>query len=284
MKYRSIISADSLQQHLSDPDWRIVDCRFNLKAPDEGLSLYHMEHIPSAIYAHLDHDLSAPLTSTSGRHPLPDVETFKQTLGSWGIDKNTQVVVYDDAAGSYAARLWWMLRWLGHEAVAVLDGGFTLWKQQGLPTSSAIPRVAPTTFTGEPDMTMVVNSNELEKNLNTSTVCLIDVRDPRRYLGMEEPIDKVAGHVPGSLNVPWKSNVDDNGMYLPKAQLHDHYTKILRDSGNDNNIVFMCGSGVTACHSLLALDYIGISDAKLYPGSWSEWITDPRRPVTKSSE
>lgn len=284
MKYSSIISADLLQQHLDDSRWRVVDCRFNLKEPDEGLSLYQMEHIPNAIYAHLDHDLSSPVTSTSGRHPLPDVEKFKQTLGRWGIDHNTQVVVYDDAAGSYAARLWWMLRWLGHDAVAVLDGGFGLWKQQSLPTTSVTPQIEPVIFTGKPDMTMVMDGNELEKSLKASAVCLIDVRDPKRYLGIEEPIDKVAGHVPGAINAPWKSNVDERGMYLSKAQLHDHFTKILRNAGDDKTIVVMCGSGVTACHSLVALDYIGVSDAKLYPGSWSEWITRPQRPVATTEQ
>lgn len=283
MIYSSIISADLLQQHLNDPNWRIVDCRFNLKATDEGMSLYQMEHIPNAIYAHLDHDLSAPVSNSSGRHPLPDVETFKLKLGSLGIDGSKQVVVYDDAAGSYAARLWWMLRWLGHEAVAVLDGGFTLWKQQGLPTTNTLPRIEPTTFVGKPTMNMLMNSNDIQENLNKSSICLIDVRDPQRYSGLEEPIDKVAGHVPGAINVPWKTNIADNGMYRSRAELYDQYHKLLQDAAG-KNVVFMCGSGVTACHSLIALEYIGITGAKLYPGSWSEWITDPNRPVATSEE
>ncbi|WP_455206507.1 sulfurtransferase [Kaarinaea lacus] len=278
MKYRSIISADLVQQHLNDPDWRIVDCRFNLKAPDEGLAMYHMEHLPNAVYAHLDNDLSGPISKSSGRHPLPDVNQFKQKLGAWGIDNDKQVVVYDDAAGSYAARLWWMLRWLGHEAVAVLDGGFTVWKQQGLPTTVVAPKVDPTTFVGEPNMDMLVNSKTLEENLRAPSVSLIDVRDPRRYLGLEEPIDKIAGHIPGAINIPWKTNIADTGMYLSKAQLHDHYINVLREASS-KKLVFMCGSGVTACHSLVALEYIGIPGARLYPGSWSEWIADPDRPV-----
>ncbi|WP_455221031.1 sulfurtransferase [Kaarinaea lacus] len=283
MTYSSIISADLLQQHLNDANWRIVDCRFNLKAPDEGMSLYKMEHIPNAIYAHLDHDLSAPVSDTSGRHPLPDVETFKLKLGAWGIDTSKQVVVYDDAAGSYAARLWWMLRWLGHKSVAVLDGGFTLWKQQGLPTTNAIPHIEPATFVGQPNMDMLINSNALQEGLSKASICLIDVRDPQRYSGLEEPIDKVAGHIPGSINLPWKTNIADTGMYQSKAQLYDQYQKLLQDAAG-KNVVFMCGSGVTACHSLVALEYIGISGAKLYPGSWSEWITDNSRPVATSEE
>jgi len=283
MTYRTIISSDLLQQHLNDPNWRIVDCRYNLMKPDEGLSLYQMEHIPNAIYAHLAHDLSSPVNKTSGRHPLPDVEMFKLKLGTWGIDHEKQVVVYDDAAGSYAARLWWMLRWLGHDSVAVLDGGYSIWKQQGLPTTNIIPLIEPVTFTGNPNTGMLVNSDVLQEQLGKSCVRLIDVRDPQRYSGLEEPIDKIAGHVPGAINLPWKNNVGDNGMYLSRAQLHDQYSKLLQNTV-DKDIVFMCGSGVTACHSLVAMEYIGITGAKLYPGSWSEWITDSNRPVATSEE
>ena len=282
MAYHTLISADSLQQHLNDAQWRIVDCRFNLKDPGEGLALYQMDHIPHAVYAHLDHDLSSPVTANSGRHPLPDVNQFKEKLGNWGITKDTQVIVYDDAAGSYAARLWWMLRWLGHDSVAVLDGGFSSWKQQGLPVTSDIPQFSRTTYIGEPNLEMLIDSDDLQEKLAQSQSLLIDVRDPVRYQGIEEPIDKVAGHIPGSINIPWKNNIAENGLYLPKAQLHDEYMKVLHDTPIDNT-VFMCGSGVTACHSLLALEHIGISGIKLYPGSWSAWITDPARPVETSS-
>lgn len=282
MAYHTLISADSLQQHLNDAQWRIVDCRFNLKDPGEGLALYQMDHIPHAVYAHLDHDLSSPVTANSGRHPLPDVNQFKEKLGNWSITKDTQVIVYDDAAGSYAARLWWMLRWLGHDSVAVLDGGFSSWKQQGLPVTSDIPQFSRTTYIGEPNLEMLIDSDDLQEKLAQSQSLLIDVRDPVRYQGIEEPIDKVAGHIPGSINIPWKSNIAENGLYLPKAQLHDEYMKVLHDTPIDNT-VFMCGSGVTACHSLLALEHIGISGIKLYPGSWSAWITDPARPVETSS-
>jgi len=282
MSYRSIISADIVQQHLDNAQWRIVDCRFNLKNPGEGLALYQMEHIPNAVYAHLDHDLSSPVTANSGRHPLPDVELFKQKLGNWGINRDTQVVVYDDAAGSYAARLWWMLRWLGHDSVAMLDGGISSWKQQGLPKTVDMPHISSTAFLGEPNMEMLVDSDLLQQKLTQPQTSLIDVRDSNRYQGLEESIDKVAGHIPGAINIPWKSNIAENGLYLPKAQLYDYYIEVLRDTPIDNT-VFMCGSGVTACHSLLALEYIGISGAKLYPGSWSAWITDPARPVETSS-
>lgn len=278
MAYRTLISADIVQQNLSNKQWRIVDCRFNLKDPGEGMALYQMQHIPQAVYAHLDHDLSSPVTANSGRHPLPAVEQFKQTLGNWGITNDVQVVVYDDAAGSYAARLWWMLRWLGHDSVAVLDGGFSSWKQQGLPVTADIPRFSSTTYIGKPNLEMLIDSDKLQERLAQSQSLLIDVRDPNRYQGIEEPIDKVAGHIPGSINIPWKINIAENGLFLPKAQLHDYYKKLLRNQPIENTVL-MCGSGVTACHSLLALEYIGISGARLYPGSWSEWISDPNRPI-----
>ena len=283
MNFRSIISADIVQQHLHHAQWRVVDCRFNLKIPDEGFALYQMEHIPNAVYAHLDHDLSSPVTSSSGRHPLPEVEKFKQKLGNWGIDKNTQVIVYDDSAGSYAARLWWMLRWVGHDSVAVLNGGFSSWKKQSLPVTSGIPHFSSTTFTGEANMEMLVESDKLQQELVHSRTLLIDVRDPNRFNGIEEPIDKIAGHIPGAINIPWKNNITEDGLFQPKALLHDQYKKIICETPGDN-IVFMCGSGVTACHSLLALEYIGISGAKLYPGSWSEWISNPDRPVEPSPQ
>jgi len=282
MTFNSIIDADELFKHLDDPAFRIIDCRYNLNATEEGLALYNIEHIPNAVYAHLKRDLSSPVTKTSGRHPLPDVTTLKLTLGHWGIDDTVQVVVYDNAAGSYAARLWWLLRWLGHNKVAVLNGGYDIWKRQGMPITAEIPQVSPRTFDGTPDMTMIADTRAVEELLTLPKTQLIDVRDPERYQGRIEPIDKIAGHIPGAINVPWKKNIDENGLYLSKAQLYDHYKSILHVS-NMENTVFMCGSGVTACHSLVALTYIGMTGSKLYPGSWSEWITDPEHPVAASS-
>lgn len=279
MSYSSIISSDILYQHLDDPDWRIIDCRFNLQAPDQGRGLYAIEHIPNAIYAHLDEDLSSPVTENTGRHPLPDVETLKAKLGRWGIGAQTQVLAYDDAGGSYAARLWWLLHWLGHTNAAVLDGGFSIWKKQGLPTTAEPPRVTPTVFAGKPDSGMLTSADELQHQLNQGAVCLVDVRDPERFDGKQEPIDNVAGHIPGAINIPWKHTIDDNSLFLPKGQLFDQYKSLLNTRSADE-LTFMCGSGVTACHSLVVLAYLGVSGAKLYAGSWSEWIRDPARPVT----
>ncbi|MGD8566814.1 MAG: sulfurtransferase [Gammaproteobacteria bacterium] len=282
MSYSSVISSDILYQHLDDHDWRIIDCRFNLQAPDQGRGQYAIEHIPNALYAHLDEDLSSPVTETSGRHPLPDIEKLKAKLGEWGINAQTQVLAYDDAGGSYAARLWWLLHWLGHTKVAVLDGGFSIWKKQGLPTTAERPCVSPTVFTGEPNNEMLISTDELQRQLKHYTVCLIDVRDPERFTGKQEPIDKVAGHIPGANNIPWKHNIDGNSLFLPKGQLYDQY-KALLQTRPANEITFMCGSGVTACHSLVVLAYLGISGAKLYAGSWSEWIRDPARPIMKDN-
>ncbi|MGD8560133.1 MAG: sulfurtransferase [Gammaproteobacteria bacterium] len=278
MEYSTVIGSNHVYQYLDDPHWRIVDCRFNLQDPDHGRGLYALEHLPNAVYAHLDDDLSSPITVTSGRHPLPDIESFKATLGRWGIDADTQVVAYDDAGGSYAARLWWLLQWLGHKKVAVLDGGFSVWKKQGLPVTAEQPRITATEFHGEPQPGMNISTEQLQQQLTQSQICLIDVRDPERFEGTTEPIDDVAGHIPGAINMPWKQNVDDNGLFLPKSQLYDYYKKLLRTNA-DRQLILMCGSGVTACHGLLALSYIGESGGKLYPGSWSEWIRDPDRPV-----
>lgn len=278
MVYSSIVNADVVSQYLEDRNWRVIDCRFNLKIPEEGHALYTIAHIPNAIYAHLNDDLSSPVTMSSGRHPLPEVDKITQTLSRWGVDRNTQVIVYDNAAGSYAARLWWLLRWLGHTKVAVLNGGLDIWKRQGLPLSSDQPEFSPAKFSGSPDTGMIASTGEIEKNLHDPQFLLIDVRDPIRYQGLQEPIDSVAGHIPGAINVPWKTNIDKDGLYLPKAQLFERYTHLLHGNSAENT-VFMCGSGVTACHSLVALEYLDMKGARLYPGSWSQWVSDPKHPV-----
>jgi len=278
MSFNSIVDADIVYTHHTDPHWRIVDCHYNLQCHDEGLDLYRREHIPNAVYAHLKNDLASPSTPTSGRHPLPDIEKFKRLLGSWGINQQTQVVVYDNANGSFAARLWWLLKWLGHSKVAVLDGGFNQWKLRGYPVTSDIPHYAASQFAGRPDMTMLVSSNEIAMQLPKANITLIDVRDPERYYGVTEPIDNVAGHIPNAINVPWKTNLDSQGRFLPRALLTRQYRHLLHQQ-NPQQTVFMCGSGVTACHSLVALAFAGIEGARLYAGSWSEWITDPERPI-----
>lgn len=278
MNYTSLVSAQETSQHLQDSSWRIIDCRFDLKNPQLGLEKYKAGHIPGATYADLNKDLSSPITSTSGRHPLPDIATINQKLGSWGIRADTQVVVYDDAYGSYAARLWWILRWLGHQNVAVLDGGITHWQQLGLPLTTEIPSIAEAEFITKANNNLISDTTSMEKAVNNPDLTIIDVRDPERFQGIKEPIDKIAGHVPGAINIPWKTNLDKTGLFLEPVKLATHYEVILK-SRNSRNLVFMCGSGVTACHGLLAMAVIGHDDPRLYPGSWSEWIQNPDHPV-----
>lgn len=281
MSYSSLVSAEITLEHLENPDWRIIDCQFDLKDKNLGYNNYKTGHIPGAIYADLDKDLSSPVTGVSGRHPLPSPEKICQTFGQWGIDTDTQVVVYDNVFGSFAARLWWLLKWMGHTKVAVLNGGLQYWKQMHYPLSKDTPNPKTTNFQPTPNMQMVVDAGKILQLLPQSRIALVDVRDPQRYSGTVEPIDKVAGHIPGALNIPWKTNLDKQGLYLNPPELITHYKAVL-DNHESEDIVFMCGSGVTACHSLVALHSAGITNAKLYPGSWSEWIQDPSRPIESS--
>lgn len=282
MHFTSIISAENTFQNLANPNWRVFDCRFDLQDENAGLTKYKLRHIPGAIYADLNKDLSAPVSDNSGRHPLPDIQDITHKFGLWGVTPETQVVVYDDVYGSYAARLWWMLRWLGHKNVALLNGGLTEWERLQLPVTKDITEPQVTTFTGKPDMSMIAEVSLIEQSLSSPNIALIDVRDPDRYQGLREPIDKIAGHVPGAINIPWKTNLDENGLYLEKARLLPHYSETIHET-DSNALVFMCGSGVTACHSLVALEILGFRGAKLYPGSWSEWIQNPGHPVAPST-
>ena len=278
MSVPHLISAAELAGHLDSHGWRIIDCRFDLMQPDAGAAAYREEHIPRAVYAHLERDLSGPVTATSGRHPLPDPQALSATLSRWGIDAETQVVCYDAHANAYAARLWWLLRWLGHERVAVLDGGLKAWEAQHLPLDDAMPDIEPRTFAGGPHPEMVITTDELARRLDDNPYCVLDVRAPERFAGEKEPIDRVAGHIPGARNLPYQMNLDAGDCYLPPEVLKKMYGRVL-DGCAPENCVLMCGSGVTACQSLLALELAGMHGARLYAGSWSEWIRDPVRAV-----
>ena len=282
MNYSSLISAEETLEHINDPHWRIIDCQFDLKDKAKGFQNYKSAHIPSAIFADIEKDLSSPVSNRTGRHPLPAINKIRQQFGNLGIQSNTQVVVYDDAFGSFAARLWWLLKWYGHQNVALLNGGLSYWKQMQFPLSREIPVVKPTVYTGEPDMSMIVDAETIFRSLNSSNLTLIDVRDSKRFQGLQEPIDRVAGHIPGAINIPWKTNLDDQGLFLERTELLSNYEEVLNNQSSDN-FVFMCGSGITACHSLVAMHYLGKNDAKLYPGSWSEWIENPDLPIQTSS-
>lgn len=255
----------------------MFDCRFALTRPESGRQAYARTHIPGARYAHLNQDLSATITPASGRHPLPDAALLARKLGLWGVDERKQVVVYDDSFGSMAARLWWLLRWLGHDAVALLDGGFPAWLKQGRELSADISVIRPTEFHAVPDNSMWVDSNAMFEALRQKRV-IIDARPEERFSGFIEPLDKVAGHIPGSINSPFEDNLDMRGNFLRAEELRAQYESLLHGAP-PGEVIHMCGSGVTACHNLLALEIAGLPGGKLYVGSWSEWITDPSRPM-----
>ena len=285
MEFQTLIGADSLEELLGDPRLAVVDCRFDLTNPEAGHQAYLKAHIPGARYADLNRDLAAPIGPHTGRHPLPAPEKFAQRLGRLGIGNDSQVVAYDAANGSFAARLWWMLRWLGHDAVAVLDGGFKAWTARGgaLEAGEAEvrpQRVAPR-FTPRVAAGAVLSTAELERALESpARALLVDARAPERFAGAVEPLDPVAGHIPGAVNQPFSANLGADDHFLPAAELKRRWTQLL--AGREpQTLVAMCGSGVTACHNLLSLEVAGLSGARLYAGSWSEWIRDPRRPVAR---
>jgi thiosulfate/3-mercaptopyruvate sulfurtransferase len=283
--YTTLIEVPDLTTHSRDADWVVLDCRFELGRPESGASAYAQGHIPNAIYAHLDRDLSSPVTSTSGRHPLPAVEAFVATLDRWGIDEKVQVVAYDQSNGAYASRLWWLLRWVGHIRVAVLNGGFAAWQQAGLPLSKQSGVRQPRRFTANRTQTGVVSTAELHELLAAGQLAsgertLIDARSADRFAGQNETIDPVAGHVPGAGNHPFAHNLDAQGRFLQPQVLRSKWLETLHGQAPAAAIA-MCGSGVTACHNLLALEVAGLPGAQLYAGSWSEWIRDAARPTER---
>ena len=276
--HTTLVSAETLAQHLADSHWLIVDCRFDLTQPAAGEAAYGAGHIPGAIYAHLDRDLSSPITPTTGRHPLPDPERFAATLSRWGVGADTQVIAYDADNGMYASRLWWLLRWVGHRAVAVLDGGLKAWAAAKLPISTEIPARSPTQFHARPDRDLWLDADQVQARVQQPDWRLLDARAPERFLGKVEPLDKVAGHVPGARNHPFSTNLTSDGRFGAPEELRRRYEQSQAGVADDHTIV-MCGSGVTACHLLLAMEVAGKPGARLYAGSWSEWIRNPQRGV-----
>lgn len=272
----TIVSTDLLAAHLDD--WAIVDCRFDLQNEHWGRDEYRLAHIPGAVYASLNADLSGTPSGTNGRHPLPPVDALAATFGRLGIDRSTQAVAYDQDAGPYASRLWWTLRYLGHDAVAVLDGGWAKWQREGRPARSGDESRPPTTFTPSPRPERRVELGEAVSLAADRRALLIDARAPERFEGRSETIDRVAGHIPGASNHFFKQNLAADGTMLPPETLRATFEQLLAGR-RPGDAVMYCGSGVTACQNLLAMEHAGLPGTRLYVGSWSEWSSDPSRPI-----
>ena len=257
----------------------VADCRFVLADPAAGEAAYREAHIPGAVYLHLERDLSAPVGPIGGRHPLPSPEAFGRTMRRVGLDAGRLLVACDDSRGAFAARLWWLARYFGHERVCVLDGGVTAWARAGLPLDAAIPAPGTGDFEPRPHAAMRIDYEELAPRVACGTLALVDSREPRRYAGLEEPIDPVAGHVPGALNRPWAGATHEaDGRFLDPAAQAQRWRGV-----DSQQLVVYCGSGVTACVNLLSLELAGIRGARLYPGSWSDWCSRPGAPVARGA-
>ncbi len=274
--YTTLITASELA---SLRDAFIVDCSHDLAQPEAGRQAYDQAHIPGALFLHLDRDLSAPKSGHNGRHPLPDPDAFAGRLAQLGLRQNQQVVAYDRTGGSFAARLWWMLRWLGHDAAAVLDGGWQAWTAAGGASECTAPAArGPGDFSRRPALAGAVPARGVLDNLHSGKHLVLDARAPERYAGEVEPIDPVGGHIPGAKNRFYQTNLQPDGAFKSREQLREEFTALLED-WDPRDVIHHCGSGVTGCHNLLAMTYAGMDGSLLYPGSWSEWCADPARPV-----
>jgi thiosulfate/3-mercaptopyruvate sulfurtransferase len=276
--FTALVEREVLEQNLGRYGLVVVDCRFSLADTEAGQQAYEKGHIPGAVYAHLDDDLCGPPITDHGRHPLPTPEAMAAKFGRMGIDGTTQVVVYDDTNGAIASRLWWMLRYMGHEAAAVLNGGWQVWQEARFPVRSGVELNEAARFVGAAREDWLVTLNDLG-----SVTLLVDSRAPERYRGEIEPIDIRAGHIPGAVNFFYQLNWDGNGRYFPPDLLKERLEQFLGETP-EKDVTFHCGSGVTACANLLAMAYAGLGDGKLYVGSWSEWCRDPSRPAVKGKD
>jgi thiosulfate/3-mercaptopyruvate sulfurtransferase len=278
LKAELLVSTETLAAHLDDPDWIVFDTRHDLANLEKGRQAWRAAHIPGAYFMHLDEDLSGAKTGRNGRHPLPSLADFASRMNRCGVAPGRQVVVYDDGGASFAVRLWWMLRWLGHDRVAVLDGGFAAWKREGRPLDTAVPVPREGRFVPAPAKGATVDAQYVAASLDDPAVNLIDARAATRFLGENETLDPVAGHIPGSHNRFWQHNLGYDGRFLSPEELHAEFLEVLGDA-DPALVVHSCGSGVTACHNLFAMELAGLGGSRLYPGSWSEWCSDPSRPV-----
>lgn len=280
MHYFTLISAADLAQHIQDDNWIVLDCRNDLANPAAGRAAFDAGHIPAAQFAHLDLDLSdqspGPNGEFRGRHPLPDRDAFIKKLSDWGVNQDSQVIAYDAHGGMYAARLWWMLRWVGHAAVAVLDGGLPAWAGQGLQLSTEPASKPQGNIETRPTLARSASAADILANLKSQERTVVDARAPDRFRGENETLDPVGGHIPGAKNRFFKDNLQADGRFKPAQQLRADFGAL---ASAPDTAIMQCGSGVTACHNLLAMEVAGLSGAALYPGSWSEWCADPSRPV-----
>jgi len=282
MNFTTLISVAELAMHYTSNDYVVCDCRHDLTDFEAGRRAYAQAHVPGARFLHLDEDLSAPKTGRNGRHPLPDPIVISRRLGAAGIDETRQVIAYDASGGCYAARLWWTLRWLGHRHVAVLDGGWDAWLRAGLPVSAEVPHIVPTVFTPNVHPQLAVNAAFVATHLEHPDLCVVDARSADRFRGENETLDPVGGHIPGALNRFFRNNLDPAGRFKPASELNTEFTALL-GARSPTAVVHQCGSGVTACHNLLAMEIAGLAGSRLYPGSWSEWVSDPARPIATSA-
>ena len=274
----TLISTEELAAQLANPTVVIVDCRFDLADTSSGRRQYEASHVPGAVYADLDIDLAGEKDGSNGRHPLPDPSQLRRVLDRLGIEHGKQVIVYDQDTGMYASRLWWLLRWMGFGAAAVLDGGFAKWTRENRAVKSGVEGNTPGNFVGSPDAGAYVDADAVMQRMTSDEGCLLDARAPERYRGETEPLDRVAGHIPGALNHFYKNNLDPDGTFKSPEELR----RLLGDATghtSPDQVICYCGSGVTACHNLLALEHAGLGGARLYAGSWSEWSSDPSRPI-----
>jgi thiosulfate/3-mercaptopyruvate sulfurtransferase len=281
--FTTLVTVEQLQQHLDDPSWRVIDVRHELTDPEAGPRAYRAGHIPGAVFAHTDYELSGAKNGRNGRHPLPGRADVVQAFRRWGVSDDTQIVAYDANGGNFAVRLWWLARWLGHTRVAVLDGGWPRWMAKTGLESTNVPAPSPGRFTDRSAAMPCVTADDVLRNLGSRERLVLDARTPERYRGEQEPIDPVAGHIPGARNRPWQRNLQADQTFKSPQVLREEFLAAL-GSTPPERVIHQCGSGVTACHNLLAMEVAGLGGSVLYPGSWSEWIADPGRPVATGAE
>ena len=279
----TLVTVEQLRDHVQDPGWCVIDVRHDLMDVAAGRRAYDAGHIPGAVFARIDDDLSGTKTGRNGRHPLPTHDDLVQAFRRWGVDDDTQLVAYDAQGGNFAVRLWWLARWLGHARVAVLDGGWPSWLAKTGLSSAEEPVRTAGDFSERPSLMPLVEVDDVIRNLGTRERLVLDARTPERYRGEQEPIDPVAGHIPGARNRPWQRNLNPDQTFKSTAALRQEFESAL-GSTPPTKVAHQCGSGVTACHNLLAMEIAGLAGSALYPGSWSEWIADAARPVAVGEE